>query len=66
MIDSFSILKIFKVTGDNVITAEAIAKECGILPKNYRKRENVEDYTVMEGSKFIELVGKIKYIEVKK
>lgn len=40
------------VTGDNIITAEAIAKECGILDKNYRKSINSEDYTVMEGEKF--------------
>jgi len=23
------------VTGDNIITAEAIAKDCGILPRDY-------------------------------
>lgn len=25
------------VTGDNIVTAMAIAKECGILPENYTK-----------------------------
>lgn len=39
------------VTGDNKITATAIAKECGIIP------ENDENSLVMTGPEFIELTG---------
>jgi magnesium-transporting ATPase (P-type) len=39
------------VTGDNLITARAIAMECGIIePNNY-------DSLVMNGLDFINLVG---------
>lgn len=41
------------VTGDNLITARAIAMECGIIePNNY-------DSLVMNGLDFINLVGGI-------
>ncbi len=45
------------VTGDNVLTATAIAKECGIL-----KREFIMDASnvVLEGKKFREMVGGLK------
>jgi len=35
------------VTGDNLITAKAIAKECGILSSNEPKK-----YEIMEGKDF--------------
>lgn len=43
------------VTGDNVTIAEAIAKQCHILPSSYITDN--DDYTVMEGAKFRELTG---------
>jgi calcium-translocating P-type ATPase len=48
------------VTGDNITTATAIAKKCGILDQDYKKKGE-HDYTVMEGFMFRELVqGTIK------
>ncbi len=44
------------VTGDNIITAEAIAKECGILPKDF---EITDDYEITTGKEFNERVGGI-------
>lgn len=38
------------VTGDNIRTAQSIAKECGILRQGYITSEG--DYTVMEGPDF--------------
>lgn len=39
------------VTGDNIVTARAIAKEVGII------EEGNDDIIVMEGAEFIKLVG---------
>ncbi|KAL4469987.1 hypothetical protein ABPG73_016723 [Tetrahymena malaccensis] len=47
------------VTGDNVNTAVAIAKDCGILPQDTKIGNN--NYEIMEGKKFRELVGGVKY-----
>lgn len=44
------------ITGDNPQTAVAIAKEAGILPKNWVKKGD-NDYTVMTGAQFREFVG---------
>ena len=44
------------ITGDNSETAVAIAKEAGILPKDWVKKGN-NDYTVMTGAQFREFVG---------
>jgi magnesium-transporting ATPase (P-type) len=41
------------VTGDNLITAIAIAKECGILVEG----EELDKYTAMEGPEFAKFVG---------
>jgi Ca2+ transporting ATPase len=38
------------VTGDNIVTARAIAKDVGIL-------KGREDELVMEGAEFIKLIG---------
>lgn len=38
------------VTGDNIITAKAIAKDVGII-------EDGKDYLAMEGPEFIKLIG---------
>lgn len=44
-------IKVRMVTGDNKMTARAIAKECGIIePGN-------ENSIVMDGSEFIALIG---------
>jgi Ca2+ transporting ATPase len=43
-------IKVRMVTGDNLITAKAIAKEVGIL-------KGKEDELVMEGADFIRIVG---------
>ena len=44
-------IKVRMVTGDNKLTARAIAKECGIIePGN-------ENSIVMDGSEFIALIG---------
>ena len=51
-------VKVRMVTGDNVDTAMSIAKECGILAKNFVRKEG--DYTVMEGDEFAKLVGGLK------
>ena len=48
-------VKVRMVTGDNVETAMAIAKECGILDKNFVRREG--EYYVMEGNDFAKQVG---------
>lgn len=44
------------VTGDNILTATAIAKECGILPTN----REIGEWEVVEGKKFREFVGGLK------
>lgn len=51
-------VRVRMVTGDNIETAMSIAKECGILDKNFVRKEG--DYTVMEGSEFAKLVGGLK------
>lgn len=49
-------VRVRMITGDNPQTAVAIAKEAGILPKDWvKKGEN--DYTVMTGAQFREFVG---------
>ena len=48
------------VTGDNLITAIAIAKNCNILP-NDLPDEKLPEYT-MEGPKFHQLVGGLKKV----
>jgi P-type E1-E2 ATPase len=41
-------IRVRMVTGDNLITAIAIAKECGILQEG----EELDKYTAMEGPEF--------------
>ena len=48
-------VRVRMVTGDNKITAIAIAKEAGILPEEWEPTEG--DCTVMEGKEFREFVG---------
>lgn len=48
------------VTGDNTLIATAIAKKCHILPQDYR--EDSEDYSVLEGDHFWDLVGGLEWI----
>ena len=45
------------VTGDNLDTAVAISKECGILPPDYQ--HNNDSLMVLEGKVFRELVGNL-------
>lgn len=44
------------VTGDNIQTAIAIAKEAGILDQQWSPNSGSNDYTVMEGKAFREFV----------
>ncbi|CAD8093207.1 unnamed protein product [Paramecium sonneborni] len=46
-------VKVRMVTGDNIITAQSIALECGILEKNRAQQE----FEVIEGKTFRDLVG---------
>ena len=46
-------IKVRMVTGDNIVTARAIAREIGII------RDDDEDSLVMEGSEFTRLVGRV-------
>ena len=48
-------VKVRMVTGDNIETAMAIAKECGILDKSFVRKEG--EYFVMEGDEFAKKVG---------
>ena len=45
------------VTGDNKITAMAIAKECGIMEEG----EENEEYVCMEGPEFCDFVVGLKH-----
>jgi len=47
------------VTGDNLITAKAIAKDCGILPRNYEPNPFYAEYEICEGPEFAWWVGGI-------
>jgi magnesium-transporting ATPase (P-type) len=51
-------IKVRMVTGDNVLTAIAIAKECGILSPNYEPKS--KPYEVLEGPEFRAMVGGLK------
>lgn len=58
------------VTGDNINTAIAIAKEAGILPSNYAKPKHGEEegdirgqYIVMEGKTFRTLIEGVVPVE---
>lgn len=47
------------VTGDNIITAKAIAKECGIL-----QHDHDHEYSVMEGKDFRRITeGLVKRVQ---
>jgi magnesium-transporting ATPase (P-type) len=46
-------IRVRMVTGDNIVTAIAIAKECGILVEG----EELDKYTAMEGPEFAKFVG---------
>lgn len=50
-------VRVRMVTGDNKITAMAIAKQCGILAED----EGDEDCVCMEGPEFYDYVGKLIY-----
>jgi Ca2+ transporting ATPase len=47
------------VTGDNIITARAIAKDCGILPWDYVPDPWFSEYEVTTGPEFARKVGGI-------
>lgn len=56
------------VTGDNLITACAIAKEAGILEKNFDPTQPAQpgnEFKVLEGKKFRALVGGLVYEDPK-
>ncbi len=44
------------VTGDNIITATAIAKECKIIEED-KVMHGKKEYVIMEGPEFFKLVG---------
>lgn len=48
------------VTGDNILTATAIAKECGILPADYKGDSEFAKYEVTTGPIFAATVGGIE------
>jgi Ca2+ transporting ATPase len=45
-------VRVRMVTGDNKVTAQAIAKECGIITEDLE----VKEYTILEGKEFYDLV----------
>lgn len=47
------------VTGDNLLTAVSIAKDSGILRKDFVLKQS--SYVVMEGKKFKELTGGLRF-----
>lgn len=47
------------VTGDNTQIGAAIAKECGIIPKDWQPKQ--DDYAVLDGKQFRELVGELQW-----
>ena len=49
------------VTGDNTQIGAAIAKECGILPRDYQASS--DDNQVLDGKKFREMVGDLQWRE---
>jgi Ca2+ transporting ATPase len=49
------------ITGDNILTAETIAMECGILDKNFQHSE--DSFRTMEGHTFRKLVGGYEVIK---
>jgi Ca2+ transporting ATPase len=49
-------IKVRMVTGDNLVTAVAIAKECGILPNDFKA---LNSYEISTGPDFYERVGGI-------
>ena len=54
------------VTGDNTQIGAAIARECGILSKDYVQREDEQDDQVMDGKTFREKVGDLQWKEEEK
>ena len=40
------------VTGDNLVTANAIARECRIINEEITRSRTHEEYIIMEGPKF--------------
>ena len=50
-------VRVRMVTGDNKQTAIAIAKEAGILDKNWSPEDENAEWTVMEGKDFRVAVG---------
>lgn len=49
------------ITGDNTQIGAAIARECGILPKDYVLKEGESDDVVMDGKTFRERVGDLQW-----
>merc|ERR1712007_381823 len=56
---NFAGVRVRMVTGDNKVTAIAIAKECGILAQN----EGDEEGVCMTGPEFYDYVGRLIYTD---